>query len=400
MAGGKVFFHVDMNCFFASCEIADNPSLKGKKIAIGHMTLDKKGIIVTASYEAKRMGVKTTMKIYEVERICPDIIIVEPHYERYQDYSRKFFSYLYSITDQVVPGSIDEGYMDVTGVVKNNEYVNLAKKIQDDLLSLYNLPCSIGIGPNLFLAKMGSDLKKPLGISVIRKKDVPKILWPLPIEDMFGCGKKTCALLKPLGINTIGDIANYPDMEFLSYLVGPNNASYLVSRAHGEGSTELDLDRMDNTQSISNSRTFDHDEYNIKEVEALIKRLTNSICDRMNEQGVKGKTFTLSIKYANFKTRSKATSLSSPTSDSSYVYQLFIEIFDDIYDPDVAVRHVGVCASKLVNATQEYRQLSIFDDLEKEELNHEVTKLVKKINEEFGEGTLVVGVKEKEKQIK
>ena len=161
---GRVIFHIDMNSFFASCEIAENPSLKGKKVAVAHVSLDKKGMVLAATYEAKACGIKTTMLVFEAERLCPDIIFVEPKHELYQEYSRKFFSYFYKITPLVEPASIDEGYLDVTDVCKPNEYYDLAKKIQKDILELYNLPCSIGIAPNKFLAKMASDIKKPLDI--------------------------------------------------------------------------------------------------------------------------------------------------------------------------------------------------------------------------------------------
>ena len=204
---GKVIFHIDMNCFFVSCEVAENPELKGQNVAVGHVGLDRKGMILAASYEAKAYGIKTTMPIFEAERLCPNLILINPNHELYQEYSRKFFSYFSKITPLVEPASIDEGYLDVTDVCGPNEYVDLAKKIQDDILNLYGLPCSIGIAPNKFLAKMASDMKKPLGITVLRKRDIKELMWPLPIEDLFGAGKKTCAMLREINIKTIGDFA-------------------------------------------------------------------------------------------------------------------------------------------------------------------------------------------------
>lgn len=383
-----------MNCFFVSCEVAENPDLKGKKIAVAPNGSDRKGIILAASYEARPYGVRSAMRVSDALRKCPDLIIVEPTMGLYGEYSRKFFEYFLKITPLVEPASIDEGYLDVTDVCEPSEIMNLAYKIQKDLLELYNLPCSIGIAPNKFLAKMASDMKKPLGITVLRKREVPEKLWPLPIGDMIGVGKKTLETLNAIGIKTIGDLANFKDLNLLKDVIGDNNTNGLYAHAHGIGSNEVDVNRFNDVSSISNSQTFDHDEYDITKMKLLIKLLTNTICNRLEKHSLKAYNFTLQLKYNNFKVTSKSTTLKNPTSDSRKVYKLFEDIFDDFYDTSFPLRLIGVAASKVIEAHDEIKQLSIFDSLEEEQKEVTIDNLIKIINNEVGITALKRGIKD------
>lgn len=383
-----------MNCFFVSCEVAENPDLKGKKIAVAPNGSDRKGIILASSYEARPYGVRSAMRVSDALRKCPDLIIVEPTMGLYGEYSRKFFEYFLKITPLVEPASIDEGYLDVTDVCEPSEIMNLAYKIQKDLLELYSLPCSIGIAPNKFLAKMASDMKKPLGITVLRKREVPEKLWPLPIGDMIGVGKKTLETLNAIGIKTIGDLANFKDLNLLKDVIGDNNTNGLYAHAHGIGSNEVDVNRFNDVSSISNSQTFDHDEYDIAKMKLLIKLLTNTICNRLEKHSLKAYNFTLQLKYNNFKVTSKSTTLKNPTSDSRKVYKLFEDIFDDFYDTSFPLRLIGVAASKVIEAHDEIKQLSIFDSLEEEQKEVTIDNLIKIINNEVGITALKRGIKD------
>ena len=388
-----------MNCFFVSCEIAENPSLKGKKVAVAPNTLDRKGIILAASYEARPYGVRSAMRVSDALRKCPDLILVEPTMGLYGEYSRRFFEYFLKITPLVEPASIDEGFLDITDVCEPNEVINLATKIQKDLLTIYGLPCSIGIAPNKFLAKMASDMKKPLGITILRKREIEEKLWPLPIGDMIGVGKKTLETLLTIGIKTIGDLANYKDLNLLKEVIGDTNATSLYAHAHGHGSNEVDVNRFNDVSSISNSQTFDHDEYDIKNMKLMIKLLTNTICNRLDKHGLKAYNFTLQFKYNNFKVTSKSFTLKNPTSDSRMVYKMFETLFDDFYDNSFPLRLIGVAASKVIESSDEIRQLSIFDSLDEESKNQEIDNLIKNINSEYGNLTLKRGFKEINKNI-
>lgn len=383
-----------MNCFYASCEIAENPSLKGKKVAVAPNTLDRRGIILAASYEARPYGVHSAMRVSDAIRKCPDLILIEPSMGLYSEYSRKFFEYFLKITPIVEPASIDEGYLDVTDVCKPEEAINLAHKIQKDLLNELSLPCSVGIGPNKFLAKMASDMKKPLGITVLRKREVPEKLWPLPIKEMIGVGKKSLETLLTIGVKTIGDLANFKDLTLLKEILGETNASSLYLHANGAGSNEVDVNRFNDVSSVSNSQTFDHDEYAVDNMKLVMKLLTNTMCNRMEKHNLKAYSFTLQLKYNNFKVTSKSVSVKNATSDSRKIYKMFEQLFDDFYDDAFPLRLIGVAANRVIESVDEIKQLSIFDSLDSEQKDVNIDNLIKMINTEFGESTLKRGIKE------
>ena len=385
-----------MNSFFASCEIAENPSLKGKKIAVGHLGNDRKGIIVAASYEAKPYGIRAAMPVHEAMIKCPDLIIVEPRMSLYAEYSRKFFDYFLSITPLVEPGSIDEAYLDVTDVCAPSMIVDLAKTMQNDILTKFNLPCSIGIAPNKFLAKMASDMKKPLGITVLRKREIDKLLWPLPISSMYGVGTRSLDSFKALNIKTIGDLANYKDMKLLQDVLGKTSAESLYYHANGGGSTEVDVNRFTDVSSISNSQTLDHDEYDPVKMLLMIKILTNTLSNRLSKANLKAHTFTLQIKYNTFKLVSKSKTFTDPINDEKKMYNIMKDLFEDLYDNITAVRLFGVGANKLVESKEDVRQLSLFDDLDEEEKDHNITSLLESINKSIGSIVIKRGVDQTE----
>ena len=202
-----VYFHIDLNAFFVSAECILDPSLKGKPVAVCGQT--RRSVVATASYEARKYGVHSAMPVSEARHLCPGLIMVEPHFQWYRSLSEEFMNIVYSITPEVEQASIDECYADMTVPIQAYEKpLDLAWNLQRRILRELQLPCSIGIGPNMFLAKMGSDMKKPMGITVMRIREVPAKLWPLPIRDMRGIGERTLPYMEDLGIKTIGDLAN------------------------------------------------------------------------------------------------------------------------------------------------------------------------------------------------
>lgn len=382
-----------MNCFFASCEIAENPELEGKIFAVGHNGNDRKGIILASTYEARKFGIHAAMPVAEALRRCPNLILVEPRMNIYSDYSRRFFDYFLSITPLVEPGSIDEAYLDVTDVCAPSLIVDLAKNIQNDLLEMFNLPCSIGIAPNKFLAKMASDMKKPLGITVLRKREIDKLLWVLPISDMFGVGKKSLDSFKALGINTIGDLATYKDLKLLSDVLGKNNAENLYAHANGEGSNEIDVTRFNEVSSISLSQTLDNDEYDVSKMKLILKILSNALSTRLEKANISASTFTIQIKYFNFKQTSKSKTFKEPIKEASKISEIILDLFEDLYETDIPVRLFGVGASKFVESKNEIKQLSLFDKLDEEEKEYSVNNLLKEINKSIGFEIIKKGVK-------
>ena len=381
-----------MNCFFVSCEIAENPDLSGKPVVVAPNSSRRKSIVLTASYEARKYGVRSAMRLSDAERLCPNLIAVDSNMETYVKYSRYFFNYLYSITPLVEPGSIDEAFIDVTEICHGADALDLAAKIQNDLLQKYKLPSSIGIGPNKFLAKMASDMKKPLGITVLRKRDIEKQLWPLPINNMIGVGKKTLELLNMIMIKTIGDLATFKDIKMLNEMVGETNAANLLKHARGEGSNVIEPEKHNDVSSVSNSHTFDNDEYNTSIVKETLKVLTNTVSNKIKKRGYAASTVILQVKYSNFQTGTRSKTLDEPTADERILFSVINELYDDYIEEDLGIRLVGVALGKLQKHEQDHRQLTIFDNLSQDEKDIAVNGLLKKIQKNFGEDVIMRGV--------
>lgn len=393
----RIIFHIDMNCYFVSCEIANHPEFNDKPIAVAPQGSSRKSIILTASYEARKYGVHSAMRVSDALVLCPDLVLLDSHMELYAEYSRKFFDYFLSITPLVEPASIDEAYLDVTDVCPPDKIINLANDIQQHLLNNLGLPCSIGIAPNKFLAKMGSDLKKPLGITIMRKREIKEVLWPLPVEDMPGVGKKTLENLRFLKIKTIGDLANYPNNQIFEDIFGSVTAKYLKRSAFGEGETEVDINRFTDFSSISNSQTFEQDLFDLVLIYQNLKILVNTVANRLEKHEYKAKTFSIKIRYNDFRTITRARTVETGINDAKEIFQIIKDLFDDYYDSRLSVRLLGVAASKLTESKVSYKQLTIFDDLDKEEKDNRVQNILKEINQNLGENTIFVGIGHKNK---
>jgi DNA polymerase-4 len=203
--------HVDMNAFYASCHQVIDPKLRGKPVLVAGDPKKRNGIILTASYEARKFGVKTAMPNWQAQKLCPRGIFVKPDYDLYVRFSSEVVEILERFTPLVEVFSIDEAWLDVRGCEGLfGDSVSIGKQIQQAITCELGLPCSVGISGNKLLAKMASDLKKPMGLTVIAPEDVPKILWPLPVDELFGVGKHMAEKLKKMNINTIGDLAQVP----------------------------------------------------------------------------------------------------------------------------------------------------------------------------------------------
>ena len=392
-----IIFHIDMNCFFASCHIALDDRLKNKPIIVAHNDVQKKSIILTASYEARKYGIYTTMLVRDAIKLCPQVIIVEPNYELYEHYSKLFFEYLFSITPLVEAMSIDEGFLDVTEVCKTVDAISLAKTIQKTLYNEYKLPCSIGIAPNKFLAKMGSDIKKPLGITVVRKREIDKVIWPLDIKNMFGVGKKTEPRLREIGINKIGDIVHFKDLDLLEKTVGPAFTKYLLDRANGIDDSVVSVINNDDFSSVSNEHTFSYNVNSFDTVKMMIKILANSVSERLSKHGFFAYTIGIKIKYNDFTVVQRSRGLNSPTNDDFSIYRICSDLFDEFNDSNKTVRLIGVFATRLTkdhNIEKEER-LTLFDDIskfEKAEREKQVNKLLDNINKNLGKNLIKVGI--------
>ncbi len=390
MKSARIIFHIDMNCFFASCERAEDPSLEDKPIAVAPYDPLHRGIILSPSYEARKYGIKTTMLVKEALLLCNELIVVQPKMDLYKKYSNSFFNYLYSITSNIEPASIDEGYLDVTDVCSNIHPLELAKKIQEDLLKKFKLPCSIGIGPNKFLAKMASNYKKPLGITVFRKREVNIYLWPLPVSKMYGIGKKTSPKLEAVGLTTIGDLANPKNLDLLKETVGQAMALSLYQRANGIDNSTLNIEETESS-SVSNAHTFDHPIFDLTLLRDTLKVIANTVSHRLQKANQVAQTIGIIIKYPDLKQINRGRGLDKPVNDASSIYFIAEDILESLFEPGDQIRLIGIFANRLLPVYEEVHQISIFDDLNELEKVEEIQKILKDVKKNFGETTINLG---------
>lgn len=371
----RVYFHIDLNAFFASCEELLDPSLKGKPLVVGGKS--RRSVISTANYEARKYGIHSAMPMQQAEKLCKDLVIVNGHYAFYSDMSHQFMQIIHSYTDLVEKASIDECYADMTDVIcRYPKPLDVAFEIQRRVLEETGLRCSIGIGPNMFLAKMASDMKKPMGITVLRIRDVPEKMWPLPIKEMQGIGKRTVPLMEDLNIHTIKDFATYQNLNALKPVLGKNIES-MIKRANGYDDRTLMTDYDSKSMGISETLLEDVTDYD--ELRGLIRTLCRRLSKRLKEAHKAGYHVSMRICYYDFRNANKSKKLSAPiwTSDDLFVQAMIL--FDSSYEEEEAVRLIGISVSDFASEEFLTKQVSLFDAPEEEstseilhDLNHQL----------------------------
>jgi DNA polymerase IV len=381
---GRVILHVDMNSFYASVEMTYDPTLKGKPLAIAGNVEDRRGIIVTSSYEARKFGVKTTMPLWEAKKLCPQLIVKAPNFDRYRTASIGMFELLRQYSELVEPVSIDEGYIDITESYELGSPIQIAKSIQGRILNELDLPCSIGIAPNKFLAKMASDMKKPMGITVLRKRDVSNVLWPLNSSEMHGVGKKTAEKLMTINIRTIGDLARGNEIQ-LKKLLGINGVR-LKERANGFDSRLVDPESVADFKSIGNSTTLPKDVTNQQELFRVLESLAETVSIRLKQKNVLASTLGITIRFKDRKTITRSKKNAKPIYRKEeialHAKQLFIKHWNG--NP---VRLLGITGSDLVDHDQVVEQLDLFS-FEKEAKKEPLFKAVSELRKKYGKSVI------------
>ncbi|MCC2116308.1 DNA polymerase IV [Bacillus halotolerans] len=393
---GRIIFHIDMNSFYASVEMAYDPALRGKPVAVAGNVKERKGIVVTCSYEARAHGVKTTMPVWKAKRNCPELIVLPPNFDRYRSSSRAMFSILREYTDLVEPVSIDEGYMDMTDTPYSRNAYETAKEIQSRLQKELLLPSSIGIAPNKFLAKMASDMKKPLGITILRKREVPDILWPLPVGEMHGVGKKTAEKLNGLSIDTIGDLAA-ADEHALKRLLGINGPR-LKNKANGIHHAPVDPERIYEFKSVGNSSTLSHDSADEDELLAVFRKLSASVSGRLQRKEVMASKLFIMIRYADWKTITRSITLKNPIDQKNEIYNEAEHLFFKHWNKN-PIRLLGITGTDLVEKEQAYKQLDLFSYTE-DAKDEPIQQMMEKLNEKYGSKLIRKGAKVKKDESK
>ncbi len=373
----KVIVHIDLNAFFARAEEIKDPSLENKPVAIGHD--GRSGIVSTCSYEARKYGVRSGMPMFKAKELCKNLIIKPVDFRFYGALSREFMNFVRTYTPKVEVASVDECYADFTEAIKGVTNVEqYFKDLQSKLYEKTKLKCSIGVGPTKFLAKMGSDLKKPMGLTFVRKRDISNILYPLDLDKMFGVGKKTNPRLRSIGINTIGDLAmkcNSDDKELKNIL----GKFYIVIKKwlSGNGDDEV-VTEFDDPKSIGNSSTFSHDTDNLSEIKQMFDSLSKEVSYRAQEENKLGNTIQIVVKESNFKVRNKSITFDEPTNNEKVISEIAMNLYSKHFS-DLTVRLVGVTLQNLINPRDMTIQMSLFD-YEKHEEESQIKLLINELN--------------------
>lgn len=353
----RVIFLVDMNAFYIGCEMSRNPGLKGKPAAVAGDPRNRMGIILAANYEARKYGIKTTMLVHEARKLYPNLLLVPPDHGLYDRKSREVMNILSRYTPVVQQNSIDEAWLDLTGCEGLfGEPVRIAESIMDSIRSELDLWCSIGISENKFLAKMASEMKKPLGITEVWEKDLKTKIWPLKVREMYGIGKQTEKKLASLSIFTIGDLAVF-DKGVLAKTFGKYGEE-LHRMANGVDPSPVTEHPHYDSKSIGRSTTLPRDTLDLDYAKSVLMRLSEEVGMEARRFSYKGRTVSIVIKYGDFQAITRQRTV-PPTYLTKDIYNTGISLLADNWDGKRPVRLLGISLANISEDCPE--QLSIFD---------------------------------------
>lgn len=339
---GTRILHVDMDAFYAAVEVLDDPGLRGLPLIIG--APDGRSVVSSASYEARRYGVRSAMPVSQAMRLCPSARIVMPHFHRYQEVSRQVMAIFESFTPLVEPLSVDEAFLDVHGVRRLwGSPGRIAELIRERVHDEVGITCSVGVAATKHVAKMASTISKPDGMLVVPAARTLEFLSPRPVRAMWGVGPKAAESLEARGIRTIGDIREAP-ASMLERAVGAALSSRLQQLARGEDARSVDTERVE--KSIGHEETFESDILDRAFLRAELLRLADRVAARLRRAEWEASTISIKIRFDDFRTLTRSQSLAEPTAVGQRIGEAAQTLFDQIDRRD-PVRLVGVRAEKL-----------------------------------------------------
>jgi len=388
----RIVMHLDMNAFFASVEQAANPALQGKPIAVtgsGHRT-----IITTASYEARKFGVKTGMAIWEAKRHCPQLILVVGDNRKYTYTSGRIMEMMQEYTPEVEICSIDEAFLDVThSLAMFGTPERIAYLLKARIRESFGITCSVGIAPNKLLAKLASDMQKPDGLTVIKPEDVGRVMERLAIQELCGIGKKMQRHLNLMSIYTCGELGRCDEARLTRKfgIIGRR----LKQMGQGlDDSPVIPVGQEDDVKSVGHSMTLERDIDRREDILRFLLQLSEMVGRRARRYGVAGRTVSLYVRYADFFTSwGKQTSLGNYINLSDEIFKAALSILDSV-ELEQPIRLLGVSLSNLNHQAQ---QPSLFEEDRKKA---DVTKAMDEVNERFGSMSVTFGslLPDREKQ--
>lgn len=365
----------DMNSFFASVHQAMDPSLRGKPVIVGGDPAKRTGIVLAASYEAKKhYGIKTGMIVTEARVLCPQAVFISPSHGDYAAFSSRINNILRDFSDLVEPFSIDESFVDVTGCLNLfGSPLEIARKIQSRINGEVGVGVNIGIGPSKLVAKMAAEMEKPNKIITLTPEDWPRKIWPLPVKELFGVGSRIGRWLNQIGIRTIGDLAALPvDLLKKRYgLVG----EILHYSAHGIDFSPVDPGSLEVVKSVGNQITLPRDYRGYDQIKVVLLELAEEVAQRARKAGCLGNRVSLTIRDPNLFTETHSRALTAYTDITQEIYETGMFLLKKYWAKDVKARLVGLTLAGLLKRQE--KQLDLLSQRERQEKIDRATDLIR-----------------------
>jgi DNA polymerase IV (DinB-like DNA polymerase) len=350
----RIIFHVDMDHFFAAVEEREHPEIRGKPVVVGADPKEGtgRGVVSTSNYEARKYGVKSGISIARAWRLCPDAVYLPVNYQLYQKVSAQIMNVLRSYADKFERWGLDEAFLDVTSRVKDfGEAEKLAQKIKKEIYAKERLTCSIGVGPNKLVAKIGSDFKKPDGLTVVREEEAKAFLAPLSVRRLLWVGRKTENRLNMMGIRTIGDLANY-DASILAEKFGVAGTQLYLS---AQGIDNSEVQERWERKSMSREITFEEDTSDPALIFDALDEISEDLHQELVASNFTFKTTTVKIRYENFETHTHGKTLPFFTDRLKDIKKSARDLMQDYLCPDRKIRLIGVRLSTLFSTEKQTR---------------------------------------------
>jgi DNA polymerase IV len=338
----RKIIHIDMDAFYASVEQRDNPEYRGKALVVGGLPEGRGGVVATASYEARKFGVRSAMSSKQALQLCPHAIFIRPRFAAYKEVSQKIREIFRRYTDLIEPLSLDEAYLDVTtDKLDVGSAIEIAKQIKDAIKNELQLTASAGVSINKFVAKIASDMNKPDGLTFIGPSQIEAFMEKLPVEKFFGVGKVTATKMKNMGLHTGADLKRLTEDEMTKAFGKAGRFYYQIIRGIDNRAVQPHRE----TKSVGAEDTFAYDLTQLDEMNPELDRIAETVANRLQRYELKGRTVTLKVKYHDFRQITRNQSVLIPVSTATEIAQLAKQLLALAATDDMKVRLLGISLS-------------------------------------------------------
>ncbi|WP_462267237.1 DNA polymerase IV [Mucilaginibacter sp.] len=359
----RKIIHIDMDAFYASVEQRDYPEYRGKPLVVGGLPEGRGGVVATASYEARKFGIRSAMSSKKALQLCPHALFVRPRFAVYKEVSRHIREIFSRYTDLIEPLSLDEAYLDVTeDKLGIGSAIEVARQIKQAIFDELQLTASAGVSVNKFIAKIASDINKPNGLKFIGPSSIEKFMEQLPVEKFFGVGKVTATKMKGMGLHTGADLKQLSEQQLIHHFGKAGRFYYHIVR--GMDNREVQPHRE--TKSMGAEDTFPYDLTTLEEMNTELEKIAVLVAERLKRYNLQGRTLTLKVKYSNFKQITRSQSVTNPISKMPDIEAMAKQLMAAVHNEEDKVRLLGITLSNFNEPVIKVRgeaewQLRLFD---------------------------------------